>query len=156
MVGFNNSGGKIKKLAEVIAVIVVLVTAALSICLFVKAGDSYYTKGLFIILGIITLIVGGVTAWLSSILIYGFGELVETNAIIAKNTAILAGARTEMNDHAQPVPSAGASDPSEQPPSMKNIALRLAVLEDLRKNGTITEEEFKKKRSELYGVDYKS
>ena len=74
---FDNIGEKIKELALSIFVIEVIAAVVSGIFLIFSGGDG------LIIGGIITIIVGIAVAYLSVILIYAFGELVENSSIIA-------------------------------------------------------------------------
>lgn len=73
---YNNIGSKIKGLAKVMAVI----QAALFIIVgirMIKNSRLLGTDGVLIGVGFIVL--GPVVAWASSLLLYGLGELIETN-----------------------------------------------------------------------------
>lgn len=72
---FENIGGKIKTLAKVFC--------ALGIVASVISGVLLFTYDFFI--GIITLLLGSVGAWISSFCLYGFGELIEKVTNIAEH-----------------------------------------------------------------------
>ena len=74
---FDNIGGKIKTLASVIAWLGIIVSVIIGIMLMSTAEE-------FIIAGLIIAIVGSISSWIGSFLLYGFGELVENSAIIAQ------------------------------------------------------------------------
>ena len=78
---FNNPGKKIKGLAKLSFVIGLVVSVALAIVMFAIAEDSY-VEAPFIIAGLLCIIVGPFLSWLSSIAVYGFGELVENSTQI--------------------------------------------------------------------------
>ena len=67
---FENIGGKIKKLAKVLFVIVALSAVISAIAVFVVNED-------LILLGLSIMIAGPIVAWISSWTLYAFGELVE-------------------------------------------------------------------------------
>lgn len=74
---FENIGCKIKEFAKFLFIIALIAWIVCTIAMFVlydSAGDY------FLILGICSLILGPISAVLSSYLIYGFGELVENSA----------------------------------------------------------------------------
>ena len=75
---FDNIGGKIKKLASLIT--------KLGMIGSVLAGIRTMFAGAFIT-GIMTIILGSLIFWISSLTLYGFGELIEKTTEIAKNTA---------------------------------------------------------------------
>ena len=73
---FNNVGGKIKGLAQVLTWIGI---AASIIGALIQTKTS-------IILAVLTLGLGILFSWLSNLVLYGFGELVENSSIIAKES----------------------------------------------------------------------
>lgn len=94
---FSNIGRKIKIVAKVVFVlgIVLTILAALfgvnSSTSFTVNGRKYYVtdnSGTFLSL-LIILAVGFVSSWLSSIFIYGFGELIERTCGIDDKVALL-------------------------------------------------------------------
>lgn len=77
---FNNIGSKIKTIAVVfftLEMIGIIISAFAA--LFAGGSEGF-------ILGAIIFVVGFMAAYLSVVLIYAFGELVENSAIIAANT----------------------------------------------------------------------
>ena len=76
MFTFENIGGKIKTLAQVVAILGVIVSVIAG--LFVLDDSALY--------GVLIAFVGSVLSWISSLFIYGFGELIDKTTEIAKNT----------------------------------------------------------------------
>ncbi|MBE6701730.1 MAG: hypothetical protein E7582_07595 [Ruminococcaceae bacterium] len=76
---YKNIGSKIKGLATIIFVIEALVSVVAGIVLL--AIDEA-----FVWIGLIYLIGGPIVAWVSSFLLYGFGELIDKVCEIEKNT----------------------------------------------------------------------
>ncbi len=76
---FNNIGGKIKTYATVVTTLGIIGSIFAGIALGSSGGTS--TSVAFIIMA-----VGCLVSWLSSFLLYGFGELIEQTTIIAQNT----------------------------------------------------------------------
>lgn len=74
---FENIGGKIKTLAQV--------TALIGIVSSVIAGIVLMYTTLFLI-GLAVLLFGSILFWISSFVLYGFGELIEKTNKIAENT----------------------------------------------------------------------
>lgn len=70
---FTNIGSKIKKLAMVVCWIGIVFGVVSGIIEMTSGGANS------ILTGIVTLIVYPLASWLGSFLVYGFGELVETN-----------------------------------------------------------------------------
>ncbi len=109
---YSNIGGKIKVLAKVIACIGVVICIIYGFVMLVSM------EGMALI-GFLIMTVGSLLSWLSSLVLYGFGELVENSSIIAnkKNTDI---------------PKISAKD---------------ETLEKWRKDGLITEEEYQTQKN---------
>ena len=78
---FDNIGGKIKTLASVITWLGIVGSVIIGIILMATAEELIFA-------GIIIAIVGSISSWIGSFLLYGFGELVENSAIIAQKTDV--------------------------------------------------------------------
>ena len=76
---FDNIGSKIKGLARVITWIGIVASVIAGIA---QMCMSHFSGGL-VFSGILTMALGSLLAWVSSFLVYGFGELVENSAAIA-------------------------------------------------------------------------
>ncbi len=76
---FENIGSKIKGLATTIFVIEALASVVVGIILLA-------TDEAFVLFGLMSLIGGPIVAWVSSFLLYGFGELIDKASEIEKNT----------------------------------------------------------------------
>ena len=83
---FNNIGGKIKVLAQVEAWIGIISSVIIGIYLIGQGMDAYDGE-IIVMTGVIILVVGSLFSWLSAFVLYGFGELVETNVEIARGTS---------------------------------------------------------------------
>lgn len=73
---YENIGKKIKGLAYVICILGAI--ASILYALTFLRGDTF-------VLGFIMMFVGPLSSWISSWLIYGFGELIDKTCDIAKN-----------------------------------------------------------------------
>ena len=92
---FGNPGEKLKNLALVIFWFILVSSVIEGICLIFVGINWYevfhdirayeYEKPL-IIAGLFTPFVGALVAWLSSIALYAFGQLVEDTSVIRENT----------------------------------------------------------------------
>lgn len=71
---FKNPGKGLKTLAKVIFAVIIIVFIIAAMILIANTKDSSASAT---ILGIVLVAVGVITAWVSSISIYAFGELVE-------------------------------------------------------------------------------
>ncbi len=75
---FDNIGGKIKGVAQFITWVGIILTIILFFILTISGEDE------LIALSFIILIVGCVGSWLSSIIMYGFGQLIENSDILVR------------------------------------------------------------------------
>ena len=78
---YDNVGEKLKDWAKAIAVIGIILSITVAILLFVFSSQlarSYYgsSKIVSIVLGVITLILGPVASWVTSLIVYGIGQAV--------------------------------------------------------------------------------
>ena len=76
MFNYSNIGDKIKNLAQVLFVLGAIVDISLGIILMGTDED-------LIIFGLLLILLGPVVTWVSSWLLYGFGQLIENSDIIA-------------------------------------------------------------------------
>ncbi len=76
MFNYENIGNKIKGLAQMVFVVEAIAAVITGIALMATDED-------LILYGLLVLIVGPIIAWVSSWLLYGFGQLVENSDIIA-------------------------------------------------------------------------
>ena len=77
---FDNIGRKIKSLASILCWIGIIAWIICGICIVL------INKRL-IAVGFLVMLLGPITSWLASFLLYGFGELIDKTDEIAKNTA---------------------------------------------------------------------
>jgi len=70
---FDNIGGKIKTLAQVEAWVGIIGSILIGLFL-IFINENYITTGFII------LIIGPLGAWLSSLILYGYGELIENSS----------------------------------------------------------------------------
>lgn len=111
---YDNISGKIKGLAK--ASFIVGAIAAVITGIVIMASDED-----MIPVGLLVMVVGPLVAWVSSWLIYGFGELIDKVCAIARNTYC-----GERKSETQP----------------KTDYERISRIENLRSQGLITEEEY--------------
>ena len=88
---FENIGKKIKKLAQFYTGIGIVV----SIILGIITATIDPEMGLF---GLILVIVGSIASWLSSLVLYGFGQLVDNTDKIVTNLLYGFGKLTDNTD----------------------------------------------------------
>lgn len=93
---FNNIGCKIKGLAKFICWvgIIISVLSGIAVILGGASGRSYgsdyygerfasHSAGGAIIVGILIIVIGSILSWVSSFVLYGFGELVDNSRKVA-------------------------------------------------------------------------
>ena len=88
---YDNIGEKIKGLAKAAFIVEAIMAAIVGIALLASDEDLILT-------GLLVLLVGPIVAWVSSWLLYGFGELIDRVSEIAKNTRILPNTPTATNN----------------------------------------------------------
>lgn len=76
---FENIGGKIKMLAKILTALGCFASLVIGLAMGAKTGENGALLFLFIIL------IGCLVSWLSSFILYGFGQLVENSDILAKH-----------------------------------------------------------------------
>lgn len=72
---YNNIGGKIKVLAKVLAWIGIIACFIFGVVLIASSEDA-------VVLGFFIMIFGALLSWVSSFVLYGFGELVENSELL--------------------------------------------------------------------------
>jgi hypothetical protein len=82
---YTNIGSKIRGLAKVICWIGIIISFIAGIAMI--AGMSQYNAGMGVLTGLLYMALGSLISWISSLALYGFGELIEKTAEIARNTA---------------------------------------------------------------------
>lgn len=122
---FENVGSKIKGLASFFCWGGIIASVVGGIWLIALLDEDFILPGLLIIA------LGSLLSWVSSFVLYGFGELVSNSAIIAGKT------------------TANESEQGESAfvPQEKNK--KIASLNSLKARGLITDEEYNKKLAEL-------
>lgn len=93
-------------------------------------------------IGLIVLIVGSLLSWASSFIIYGFGQLIE-------NTDIIAGRNKSSDSKNVSSNQQNGGTISVKPSATNANSSKISTLNDLRKKGLITEEEYNRKMGEL-------
>lgn len=84
---FDNVGGKIKTLSKVVYVVGIIMAVLSMVAWFGIAEEaSWRYEDTFETVAWVSLITGIFSSWAISLLINGFGELIEKNTEIAKNT----------------------------------------------------------------------
>lgn len=117
---YDNIGGKIKGLAMVTFMLEMIAAIIIGLIIIIQGID--YEENM-IPIGFLIMVVGPLVAWISSWLLYGFGELIAKTCEIERNTR-------------------GGERKSEAQAKLDSD--RISKIERLRSQGLITEEEYKK------------
>ena len=120
MFKYDDIGEKIKGLAKW-TFIIEAIAAVITGIVFLFMDEDFILAGLAII------VCGPLVAWVSSWLLYGFGEIIDKLTQIEKNTR--SGAKAEKED--------------------SSLRERKKKLSDLRDRGVITEEEYQQKIAQM-------
>ena len=116
---YNNIGRKIKQFATVLFTIGTICSILSGSYIVIVSNLEASATGILIV------IMGSFLSWVSTFLLYGFGELIERTTEIANNTKI-------YNNHLTELPDTGIE--------------RLVRAEKLYSQGLINEDEYKKIR----------
>ena len=81
---FDNIGGKIKAVAKVVCWFFIVISVLSGLFMIINTLD-YFRIEIFAT-ALLTMIIGSLVGWLSSLGLYGFGELIERTTEIAYNT----------------------------------------------------------------------
>lgn len=109
---FNNVGGKIKIIAKITAWIGIIVCIIYGFVMLVSMEDMA-------LIGLLIMTVGSLLSWISSLVLYGFGELVENSSVFANKKSTYISKNSEKTE----------------------------TLEKWRNDGLITEEEYQAKKN---------
>ncbi|OLA93426.1 MAG: hypothetical protein BHW64_06815 [Candidatus Melainabacteria bacterium LEY3_CP_29_8] len=91
---YNNIGNKIKYLAKTAFIVGAIISVIIGI-LLITAG----LNGIITPVGVLILFVGPFISWLSSWLLYGFGELIDKISLIELNlNHVNSGVQTKYSD----------------------------------------------------------
>ena len=107
---FDNIGGKIKGLAAFWTWFGIIVSVIVGF-VFIFINDLDGVTGFLI--GFLIVLLGSLASWLSSLLLYGFGELINNTSIIAESTS-----KNNLPNTVQPTAT-------EQP---KTVAIPIATI----------------------------
>lgn len=84
---FDNIGGKIKTVAKTIAWLGIIGSIIVGFSMIAEANDSYYyyyhPSATETWSGWLVMIVGSLSSWVSSLTLYGFGQLIENTDTIS-------------------------------------------------------------------------
>ncbi len=133
---FDNIGKKIKILAYVLTWVGIIASVITGIAMMNSFDSTVRT------IGLIVLIVGSLLSWASSFIIYGFGQLIE-------NTDIIAGRNKSSDSKNVSSNQQNGGTISVKPSATNANSSKISTLNDLRKKGLITEEEYNRKMGEL-------
>ncbi len=131
---YNDIGKKIKGLATVICVITAI--------LFVVAGIIFMVLGdIFVFVGLLIMVAGALFSWISSWLLYGFGELIDKTCDIERNT------RASLAKHSASV--AQSNGTAIETPFSPGAKEKFDILDRYYAQGKISEEDYQMQRANI-------
>lgn len=130
---FGNIGEKIKKLAVIISVIGIIGSILLGIFAGELFKDSYLFEEYALPMSIAIILIGCLIFWLSSFILYGFGELIDLSADISY---ILSKFTKQSHTDS----------------TKEDLLSELKKFKELLDSSTITQEEFDEKKRQLLGL----
>lgn len=87
---FNNIGGKIKSVASVLTGLGIAISIVIGIIAIIASAPG---------IGLLTIFLGSLASWLSSLTLYGFGQLIEnTDKLVKMQTQIPNLTQKQNND----------------------------------------------------------
>ena len=108
---FDNIGGKIKTLAKVVCWIGIIACIITGIVQMATDED-------LVLAGILTAVVGSLLSWVSSFVLYGFGQLVEnSDEIVFQNNKLIDIKDDKQNHNTPPSNSSNVKTPFNPPES---------------------------------------
>ena len=127
---YENIGKKIKLLAQAIFILDSIAAVITGIVLWIDIEEGWCA---------IVLFGGPVVAWISSWLLYGFGELIDKVCDIERNTRGVAKSNSHVHTPTQ------SNTPEQAKPEKATMTKeeRIANLDRLLAQGLITEDEYK-------------
>lgn len=145
---FNEIGNKIKKLAKIIFAIEIIASIFIGLILLIVGDTQSNGEGLMIA-GFSILFLGWLAAWISSLFMYGFGELIDKTTEIARNTASYANNPIGITDNIENTQF--ETNPTKSPQKIKSSELgyMLRILNNQYETGKISEKDFQRKRNEI-------
>ena len=129
---YSNIGSKIKNWAKWVFIVEAISSVIGAICMMASAEDSW-----MLVVGMIVLVVGPFIAWVSSWLLYGFGEIIVKLTDIERNTRSTNADKEESSIHTNEENEQQSHILTDEEKVRKQKIARIA---ELRKKGLITEE----------------
>ena len=161
---YSNIGWKIKTVAFVFCIIGIIISVLYSFYLFSVAGQipsvssyagygshssstvsgspNYIDQGSVYLSAFLILILGPIASWINSLLLFGFGELVENSGILIKKCEMITYKMDDLRNNS------GNRTDGNNNPGNKSDEKRIKDLDKLLESGLITEEEYAKKIGE--------
>jgi hypothetical protein len=128
---YENIGKKIKVLAQVIFILESIAAVITGIVLWIDIEEGWCA---------IVLFGGPVVAWISSWLLYGFGELIDKVCDIERNTR---GVTIKSNSHVHTPTQSNTPEQAKPEKATMTKEERNANFDRLLAQGLITEDEYK-------------
>lgn len=127
---FDNVGGKIKAVAKVVTWVGISASVISGFILMLQEGTG--------VIGLFIMMIGSLVSWISSLMTYGFGQLVENSDILVAQSRRESVYQNQniSNNYTPKIKTGGVSG---------NAADTINTLNKWRQDGLITEEEYRQK-----------
>lgn len=154
---FDDIGKKIKGVASGFCWLGILASLAIGMIWLLVSSETMRgdeEAQVVGVLGGLGIMVGGsISSWLSSIVLYGFGELVDNSAtlvtLMQNRKKRKEAAPTQHEPTPSPAPDVEVEEGFAAPFSEEELRKKLEDLYDELQRGAISEEEFEKRRQQL-------
>ncbi len=132
---FENVGGKLKVLAQVIFYIELIVIIFIGILLLGNGIETLW-------IAVLVIVVGGLLAWISSWFLYGFGEIVDKVGKIEENTRNQTNTPQTIYKEEKTGRFAYLDNQKSNMEELQEKQKRIGELNNLLYKGLITQEEY--------------
>ncbi len=155
---FDNIGGKIKTLAQVVCWIGIIASVIIGFVMMAQDDDTAFA-------GVLIMVLGSLGSWIGSFMTYGFGQLIENSDILVKqgnklpekqnntNYTTIASSINEATKHQWRCDGCGNMISENVCPichkASKEITDKLETLNKWKADGLITDEEYQQKVESL-------
>lgn len=85
---FDNISNKMKSAATALAILGIIGSIIIGSIIIAEANDSYYPSAREVLGGLLVMIVGSLSSWVSSFILYGFGQLIENTDVISSKYVV--------------------------------------------------------------------
>ena len=106
---FDNISDKMKSAATALAILGIIGSIIIGTFMIAEAKDSYYPSATEVLGGLLVMIVGSLSSWVSSFILYGFGQLIENTDVISSKYVVNTPDKAQSSSN-DPVSFANSND----------------------------------------------